>query len=74
MCQKSRKIQGRMIIRTIRQADSYFWGVHAQEIPRGKPEAGFALPSRPLPHDIVTGGIPHAGSWQITSQLEEHMT
>ena len=38
-----------------------FW-VHAQEIPGGSPEIWLALPIRSLPHDLVTGGIPHAGS------------
>ena len=43
-----------------------FWGVDAQEIPGGTPEAW----SRPsvlsgfLLHDLVTGGIPHAGPRQ----------
>ena len=41
------------------------WGVHAQEIPEGHPEIRLALPIRSLPHDLVTGGIPHAGSRQI---------
>ena len=41
-----------------------FWGVDAQEIPGGKPEVWLALPSELLPHDLVTGGIPHAGSRQ----------
>ena len=52
------------IRRVEKQADSYFFeGVDAQEIPGGTPEVW----SRPcvlsgfLPHDLVTGGIPHAG-------------
>ena len=31
--------------RVAKQADSYFWGVDAQEIPGGKPEVWLALPS-----------------------------
>ena len=38
-----------------------FGGVHAQEIPGGKPEI------RSLPHDLVTGRIPHTGSRQCVS-------
>ena len=45
-----------------KQADSYFWEADAQEIPGGKPEVSLALPSELLPHDLVMGGIPHAGS------------
>ena len=33
------------IRRMEKQADSYFWGVDAQEIPGGKPEVWLALPS-----------------------------
>ena len=33
------------IRRVEKQADSYFWGVDAQEIPGGKPEVWLALPS-----------------------------
>ena len=42
-----------------------FGGLDAQEIPGGKPEVWLALPSELLPHDLVTGGIPYAGSWHI---------
>ena len=42
----------------------FFGGVDAQEIPGGKPEVWLALPSELLPHKLVTGGIPHAGSQQ----------
>ena len=42
------------------------WGVHAQEIPGGHPEIWLALPVRSLPHDLVTGGVPHAGSQHKT--------
>ena len=42
-----------------------FGGVDAQEIPGGKPEVWLALPSELLPHDLVTGGIPYAGSWHV---------
>ena len=62
MCQKSGKAEykGRQTL--------VFW-VRAQEIPGGKPEIWLALPIRSLPHDLVTGGIPHAGSRQsILSQ------
>ena len=55
------------IRRVEKQADSYFFGgVDAQEIPGGKPEVWLALPSELLPHDLVTGGIPHAGPQQKT--------
>ena len=37
-------------------------GVDAQEIPGGKPEVWLTLSSELLPHDLVMGGIPHAGS------------
>ena len=46
----------------------FFGGVDAQEIPGGKPEVWLALPSELLPHDLVTGGIPHAGSRQSLLQ------
>ena len=58
------------IRRVEKQADSYFWGVDAQEIPGGKPEVWLALPSELLPHDLVTDGIPHAGSQQPTFIFE----
>ena len=58
------------IRRVEKQADSYFfWEVDAQEIPGGTPEA-WSCPcvlSGFLPHDLVTGGIPHAGPRQETS-------
>ena len=40
-----------------------FWllGVHVWEIPGGHPEIWLALPIKSLPHDLVTGGIPHTG-------------
>ena len=41
------------------------FGAHAQEIPRGHPEIWLTLPIRSLPHDLVMGGIPHAGSRQL---------
>ena len=50
-----------------------FWGVDAQEIPGGTPEAY----SRPcilsgfLPHDLLMGRIPHAGSWQMIQEMLE---
>ena len=53
------------IRRVEKQADSYFGVVDAQEIPGGKPEVWLALPSELLPHDLVTGGIPYAGSWHV---------
>ena len=59
------------IRRVEKQADSYFGGrVDAQEIPGGKPEVWLALPSELLPHDLVTGGIPHAGSRQGGMQVQ----
>ena len=48
----------------------FLGGVDAQEIPGGKPEVWFALPSELLPHDLVTDGIPHAGSQQPTFIFE----
>ena len=33
---------------------------------RGKTWGLIRLAIRALPHDLVTGGIPHAGSWQMT--------
>ena len=52
------------IRRVEKQADFYFGGVDAQEILGGKPEVWLALPSELLPHDLVMGGISHAGSPQ----------
>ena len=58
------------IRRVEKQADSFFLGggVDAQEIPGGTPEV-WSCPcilSGFLPHDLVTGGIPHAGPQQKT--------
>ena len=45
-------------------------GVHAQEIPGGplKSDHGLAYVSF-LPHDLVTGGIPHTGFRQVRMAL-----
>ena len=40
-------------------------GVHAQEIPGGPLKSDHDLTYVSfLPHDLVTGGIPHPGFWQ----------
>ena len=51
-----------------------FFGVHAQEVPGGKPEIWLTLPIRSLPHDLVTGGTPHAGSQHYLTSLDCHRT
>ena len=62
------------IRRVEKQADSYFWGVDAQEIPGGKPEVWLALPSELLPHYLVMSGIPHAGSRHYWERMLKCLT
>ena len=50
------------IRRVKKQADSYFWGGGCSGNSRGKTWGLISLAIRALPHDLVTGGIPHAGS------------
>ena len=47
----------------------WFWGVDAQENPRGTSEARSCLwvCQTSFLITLVTGGIPHAGSWQAVT-------
>ena len=46
---------------TIRQAYSYFWGYMLRKYQGENLRSDSTLPIRSLPHDLVMGGIPHAG-------------
>ena len=50
--------------RVEKQADSYFLGGGCSGNSRGKTWGLISLAIRALPHDLVTSGIPHAGSRQ----------
>ena len=47
-----------------KQADSYFGGYMLRKYQGENLRPDSPCPSRPLPHDLVMGGIPHAGSRQ----------
>ena len=47
--------------RVEKQADSYFWGYMLRKCWEENLRSDSTLPIRSLPHDLVTGGIPHAG-------------
>ena len=51
------------IRRVEKQADSCFLGGGCSGNSKGKTWGLISLAIRALPHDLVTGGIPHAGSW-----------
>ena len=51
------------IRRVEKQANSNFFGGGCSGNSRGKTWGLISLAIRALPHDLVTGGIPHAGSW-----------
>ena len=52
-----------------RQAYSYFEGYTLRKYQRGNLRSNSTLPFRSLPHDLVTGRIPHTGSRHIPSHL-----
>ena len=54
--------------RVEKQADSYFLGGGCSGHSRGKTWGLISLAIRALPHDLVTGGIPHSGSWHSSSR------
>ena len=49
---------------TVRQAYSYFGGYMLRKYQGENLRSDSNLHIRSLPHDLVMGGIPHAGSWQ----------
>ena len=52
--------------RVEKQAYSYFLGYMLRKYQGGNLRSDSTLPIRDLPHDLVTGGIPHAGSRHTT--------
>ena len=58
---------------TIRQADSYFGGYMLRKYQGETLRPDSPCPSRPLPHDLVMGGIPHAGSQQKAFDKIQHL-
>ena len=51
-----------------KQADSYFVGYRLRKCQGENLRSDLTLPIRSLPQDLVTGGIPHAGSWQLLAE------
>ena len=62
------------IRRVKKQADSYFLGGVCSGNSMGKTWGLISLAIRALPHDLVTGGIPHTGSWQRSFPMSQLFT
>ena len=51
--------------RVEKQADSYFLGYMLRKCQGENLRSHSTLPIRSVPHDLVMGGIPHTGFWQL---------
>ena len=57
-----------------KQADSYSWGYMLRKCQRENLRSDSTLPIRSLPHDLVTGGIPHAGFRHVCLVTQSYPT